>query len=45
MDEEAQPSTFCPWQPKETPMIDHAGRIWRRHAIVLPPDTAIWLGR
>ncbi len=34
MDEEAQPSTFCPWQPKETPVIDHADRTWWRQAVV-----------
>jgi hypothetical protein len=34
MDEEAQPSTFCPWQPKETPVINHAGRTWWRQAVV-----------
>jgi hypothetical protein len=34
MDEEAQPSTFCPWQPKETPVIDHADCTWWRQAVV-----------
>ena len=34
MDEEVQPSTFCPWQPKETPVIDHADRTWWRQAVV-----------